>query len=80
MKLIIAEKPDMMRKIASALLGTNIKGEKVSIGKITMNLALHNDDIVVCCCSGHLYKQLMPGEIDEKYKKCKSLYGRKRFY
>lgn len=69
MKLIIAEKPDMMRKIASALMGSSYKGEKVTIGKITMNLALHNDDIVVCCCSGHLYTYLMPKEIDEKYTK-----------
>ena len=69
MKLIIAEKPDMMRKIATALMGNKYTGEKVTIGKITMNLALHNNDIVVCCCSGHLYRYLMPKEIDEEYAK-----------
>lgn len=69
MKLIIAEKPDMMRKFAQALLKGPIKKTAKTVGKIKMNVILENDDIAITCSHGHLYRYKRPEEISEKYKK-----------
>ncbi len=58
MILIIAEKPDMSRKIISAL---NDKTKKVDEG-------YESSTHIYTSCFGHLLKSKMPKDIDEKYK------------
>ncbi len=58
MKLIIAEKPDMMRKIAKAIDGANIK---TTIGKMISKTIIYSHAV------GHVTRLSMPEQIDEKY-------------
>ena len=61
MRVWIAEKPDMGRKVAKALGGGQESGGSIRIGK----------NEVVTWAIGHLLEDLMPHEYDERYKKWK---------
>ena len=61
MRVWIAEKPDMGRKVAKALGGGQESGGSIKVGK----------DEVVTWAIGHLLEDLMPHEYDERYKKWK---------
>lgn len=61
MRVWIAEKPDMGRKVAKALGGGQESGGSIKVGK----------NEVVTWAIGHLLEDLMPHEYDERYKKWK---------
>ena len=61
MRVWIAEKPDMGRKVAKALGGGNESGGCIYVGK----------NEVVTWAIGHLLEDCMPHEYDERYKKWK---------
>lgn len=69
MILIIAEKPDLMRKLSSALLKGKITATQKKVSGRTINVALEDSNMVITCSHGHLYRYKYPNEIDEeKYK------------
>ena len=69
MILIIAEKPDLMRKLGNALLKGNISKKQKTVAGRTINVALEDSNIIITCSHGHLYRYKYPNEIDEeKYK------------
>lgn len=62
MNLIIAEKPELGRDIARALIGNDYK-EKESV--------IQNDEWTIVWAYGHILELVEPSELDEKYNEWK---------
>mgnify|MGYP000694867868 FL=1 len=66
MKVIISEKPDVMRKLA-AVLAPRAKKLKSPYG----TSYFQDDELAFVSCLGHLFENKSPEEIDSRYKSWK---------
>lgn len=66
MKVIISEKPDVMRKLA-AVLAPHAKKMKSTYG----TSYFQDDDLIFVSCLGHLFENKSPEAIDSRYKSWK---------